>query len=92
MSDGDQHEAGLLKTRRSRRSQNAVSECAILQELEYMEYLCSSATKQQFAENDSRGCRAAAAGMQTVCTFLLQCNGYYWVDCNKVFASVLGSN
>merc|ERR1711988_666233 len=55
VSDGERHDAGLLKTRRSRRSENVLSECAILQELEYLEYLCSSAMKKQFAENDSRG-------------------------------------
>lgn len=92
ISEGENHDAGLLKSRRVRRGQNMICEQTVLRELEYMEYLCSSASKPQVAEDDSRECRNAAARMQSVCTFLLQSNGYYWVDCNKVFASVFGCN
>jgi len=88
LGDGERHEAGVLKTRRLRRCQNVVSEHVVLQELEHMEYLCACAIRS--SGTDTRGCRTAVAGIQRVCTFLLQCNGYYWVDCNKVFASILG--
>jgi len=88
--DGEFHELGQLKTRRMRRGQNMVSEQLVLRELEFLEFLCSSASQKK-GEVDARGCRAAALAMHQVSKFLLEDNGYYWVDCHKVFASVLTS-
>merc|ERR1711953_325570 len=81
MGDGESHEAGLLKTRRMRRGQNEIGEQVVLRELEFLEFLCASASKRQTGEEDPRGCRSAAAGMHHICSFLLNNNGYYWVDC-----------
>lgn len=85
---GDHQDVGLFKTRRMRSGQNCVSEQDVLQQLEFMEYLTDMARKGQSGEDDDRGCRAAADTMHRVCKFLLESNGYYWVDCSKVFASM----
>merc|ERR1712070_259343 len=88
LGEGDHHEAGLERTRRIRNGQNAITEQQVLQELEFLEYLCESAAKGVIGEDDVRGCRIAAAGMGQTCRWLLECNGYNWVHCGKIFANL----
>lgn len=80
-------EAGLAKTRRQQSGQNLTSERRVLQELEFFEHLCSSATKG-YAGDDSRGCRRAANSMLRNARWLLDTCGSNWVDCGRVFASI----
>jgi len=88
LGDSEHHVAGLERTRRMRTGQNAISERQVLEELEFLEYLCESAGKGALGEDDKRGCRTAAAGMQRECRWLLECNGYNWVNCGKIFGSL----
>jgi len=92
LADGEHQEAGLLKTRRMRRGQNMLTECEVLRQLEFMEYLSASAATEQGEDDDERKCRSTAASMRRVCSFLLGSNGYFWVDCSKVFTNILHSN
>jgi len=88
LGEGEHHVAGLERTRRMRTGQNAITEREVLQELEFLEYLCESAGKSVVGEDDVRGCRIVATGMQQQCRWLLEGNGYNWVDCGKIFASL----
>lgn len=80
-------EAGLAKTRRQQAGQNLTSERQVLQELELLEHLCSSATKG-YAGADNRGCRRAATGMLRSAKWLLETCGSNWVDCGRIFAGI----
>jgi len=88
LGGGEHHVAGMERTRRIRNGENAITEQQVLQELEFLEYLCDSAAKGMTGEDDVRGCRVAAAGMQQTCRWLLECNGFNWVDCGKIFGSL----
>lgn len=70
------------KTRRMRRFASDLSEQALLQELEYLEHICSQARSSESSE-----AQEAAAQMQALCHFLLESNGCFWVDCREVFSS-----
>jgi DNA polymerase alpha subunit A len=80
-------EAGLAKTRRHQSGQNLMSERQVLQELEFLEHLCEAATKG-YAGEDLRGCRQAATGMRKNTQWLLDVDGYNWVDTGKLFAGL----
>lgn len=80
-------EAGIAKTRRNQSGRNLTSERQVLQELEFLEHLCETAGKG-FAGEDSRGCRLAANSMRRSMKWLLDVDGYNWVDCGKLFAGL----
>lgn len=88
LGDSEHLGMGVEKTRRMRRGKNALSEHHLHQELEFLEHLCAVAGKRNAAEDDPRGCRVAAQSMQRVCKWLLECNGYNFVDCGKIFACI----
>jgi DNA polymerase alpha subunit A len=70
------------KTRRMRRYASDFNEQALLQELEYLEHICTEAKS-----SESIQVQEAAAQMQALCHFLLKSNGCFWVDCRELFAS-----
>jgi len=75
------------KTRRQHTGRNLTSERQVLQELEFLEHLCETAAKG-YAGSDSRGCRRAATSMRENMQWLLETDGYNWVDCGKIFAGL----
>jgi DNA polymerase alpha subunit A len=62
----------------------------LLQELEFVQYLCSGASTG-YAGEDVHGCRKAAIGMERDVRRLLECNGYNRVDCGQLFGAIFGS-
>merc|ERR1712032_935758 len=90
----DDDVAPTSRTRRVRIGQpfrNAVDERKVLQDLEFLAHLCETA-RTDYVGEDSRGCFAAATGMEQICKRQLTCNGYNWVDCGKLFGAVFGSS
>jgi DNA polymerase alpha subunit A len=80
-------EVGLVKTRRQHTGKNLTSERRLLQELEFLEHLTAAAATG-FAGDDSRGCRQAATNMRSRMQWLLDVDGYNWVDCGKIFSGL----
>lgn len=80
----------IEKTRRLSCGQNIVGARMILRELEYMEYLCEA--EACYAGQDQRGCREAAIGMKRTAKWLLQTNGFNWVDCGQIFTGIFGDS
>jgi len=80
-------QVGTEKTRRQHFGKNLTSERQVLQELEFLEQLCEAATKG-YAGTDTRGCRSAAGSMRKSMQWLLDVDGYNWVDCGKIFAGL----
>lgn len=80
-------EVGAAKTRRQHSGRNLTSERQVLQELEFVEHLCDAAAKG-YAGADDRGCRRAATSMRRNTQWLLEVDGYNWVDCGKIFAGL----
>merc|ERR1719506_2173000 len=80
-------EVGAAKTRRQHSGRNLTSERQVLQELEFLEHLCDAAAKG-YAGADARGCRRAATSMRRNTQWLLEVDGYNWVDCGKIFAGL----
>lgn len=80
----------IEKTRRANRGLNLVGERAVLSELEYMEYLCEA--ESSYDGQDSRRCRDAAKAMREASRWLLECDGYNWVDCGKLFGGIFGES
>eukprot|EP00929_Paragymnodinium_shiwhaense_P041782 TRINITY_DN216_c0_g1_i1.p1 TRINITY_DN216_c0_g1~~TRINITY_DN216_c0_g1_i1.p1 ORF type:complete len:1469 (-),score=432.52 TRINITY_DN216_c0_g1_i1:368-4774(-) len=86
------------RTRRLKHGSTELGEKPLLQELDYLSYLCESASEvqggallqQEDAAMDVRRCRPAAAGMLADCSHLLRTNGYNWVDCGKLFGGIFG--
>lgn len=80
-------EVSLAKTRRQHTGRNLTSERRVLQELEFLEHLTEGATKG-YIGSDDRGCRAAATNMRKSMQWLLDIDGYNWVDCGKIFSGL----
>jgi len=80
----------IEKTRRINRGKNLTSERMVLQELEYVQYL--SEAEGGYSGQDTRGCREAAKGMAQTTRWLLDCNGYNWVDCAQIFGGIFGKS
>lgn len=78
----------IEKTRRTNRGQNLTSERMVLRELEYMQYLCEA--EEAYSGQDKRGCRDASKGMAQTVRWLLDCNGYNWVNCSQIFGGIFG--
>mmetsp|Transcript_29229 Transcript_29229/g.84657 ORF Transcript_29229/g.84657 Transcript_29229/m.84657 type:complete len:1463 (-) Transcript_29229:143-4531(-) len=78
----------IEKTRRLTCGQNMTGAHAVLRELEFMEYLCEA--EACYAGEDHRGCREAAAGMKRTVRWLLETNGFNWVDCKQIFSGIFG--
>lgn len=78
----------IEKTRRLSCGQNMVNSRMVLRELEYMEYLCEA--EANLPGSDHRGCRDAVAGMRRTVQWLLDTNGFNWVDCGQVFGGIFG--
>lgn len=81
------HDVGIEKSRRTTKGHNEISERRVMQELEYMDYLCECVESATTGE-DCRGCLKAAANIKSVCQRLLDCNGLNWVDCGQIFGSI----
>lgn len=81
----DSHEA-VEKTRRLTSGQNIMSSAKVLQELEYMQFLCEA--EKGYTGESYRGERKAVEGMNHTVTWLLETNGFNWVDCGKMFGSI----
>jgi DNA polymerase alpha subunit A len=79
-------DTNIEKTRRLNRGQNMFGERAVLRELEYTNFLCEAS----YTGDDLRGCRQASAGMMQVSRWLLECNGYAWVNCGDIFSGMFG--
>mmetsp|Transcript_83678 Transcript_83678/g.249736 ORF Transcript_83678/g.249736 Transcript_83678/m.249736 type:complete len:1455 (+) Transcript_83678:118-4482(+) len=80
----------IEKTRRVNRGQNLTSERMVLRELEFMQFLCEA--EEGYSGQDRRGCRDAAKGMAQTIRWLLDCNGYNWVDCAQIFGGIFGQS
>lgn len=80
-------EVGLAKTRRQHTGRNLTSERKVLQELEFLEQLTDSATKG-YAGADTRGCRKGAQNMKKNMQWLLDVDGYNWVNTGKIFSGL----
>eukprot|EP00932_Pfiesteria_piscicida_P003645 SRR837773.1355.p1 GENE.SRR837773.1355~~SRR837773.1355.p1 ORF type:complete len:761 (+),score=382.37 SRR837773.1355:765-3047(+) len=78
----------IEKTRRLSVGQNMVGSRVVLRELEYMEHLCEAG--EALGGADARGCRQAVGGMQRTTKWLLESNGFNWVDCGAIFAGIFG--
>jgi len=79
----------IEKTRRLSVGQNMVSSRLMLRELEYLEFLCEA--EACYAGIDTRGCREAVEGMKRTSKWLLETNGFNWVDCKQIFAGIFGA-
>jgi DNA polymerase alpha subunit A len=87
---GDDDFGGVAtKTRRKKCGPSEVNERRVHQELEYLEYLCEG-TEAYTGTKDSRSCRDAANGMQSMTRHLLLQNGYNWVD-PKYFTNIFAA-
>jgi len=80
-------EVGLAKTRRQHTGRNLTSERRVLQELEFLEHLSDGAAKG-YAGEDSRGCRKTATNMRRSMQWLLDIDGYNWVNCGNIFSGL----
>lgn len=80
----------IEKTRRLNMGQNMLGSGVLLQELEYLEYLCEA--ESGYPGSDHRGCRQAVAGMKRNVQALLETNGYNWVDCGEIFGGIFGKS
>merc|ERR1712087_641249 len=85
----DSHE-GVEKTRRLTTGQNLMSSAKVLQEFEYMDHLCDA--EAGYTGQAYRGEREAVAGMKRTVRWLLETNGFNWVDCGRIFGSIFGES
>jgi len=79
---------GVEKTRRLTTGQNLMSSAKVLKEFEYMDHLCDA--EAGYTGQAYRGEREAVAGMKRTVRWLLETNGFNWVDCGKIFGSIFG--
>eukprot|EP00448_Togula_jolla_P023098 CAMPEP_0170591232 /NCGR_PEP_ID=MMETSP0224-20130122/12293_1 /TAXON_ID=285029 /ORGANISM="Togula jolla, Strain CCCM 725" /LENGTH=1396 /DNA_ID=CAMNT_0010915081 /DNA_START=104 /DNA_END=4294 /DNA_ORIENTATION=- len=84
-----QDDVCATKTRRVKTGTAMLGECHVLKELEYIEWLCQASGEVVVVE-DSPLCREAVQGIQRTTRRLLQCHGYNWVDCGRIFGSIFG--
>lgn len=78
----------IEKTRRLSVGQNMVGSRMVLRELEFMEHLCEAG--EATTGTDTRGCQEAVAGMKRTTKWLLETNGFNWVDCGAIFSGIFG--
>mmetsp|Transcript_81862 Transcript_81862/g.171237 ORF Transcript_81862/g.171237 Transcript_81862/m.171237 type:complete len:1403 (+) Transcript_81862:356-4564(+) len=76
------------KTRRLTSGQNMVGSRVVLNEMEFMEFLCDE--REELLGADPRNCLEALAGMRRTTQWLLETNGFNWVDCGAIFSSIFG--
>lgn len=84
------------RTRRLKQGACELAERPLMQELDYLSYLCECASEVkgplllEQTDADARRCCEAAANMRNNVGHLLKTNGCNWVDCGQLFQNIFG--